>query len=216
MTLGQIYSELASILDDPNFGYFTKPQLNRFVNNAQRELQKLLLQSGNSWYNIVKTRTTVTNQADYILPYNFLKLNRLELVQNPGLNESRQQIEGITLNQKDYFPLYGQSQAYYLSRASVILVPIPQSTSFTLRINYSYRVADITDEGQIPDSPPEYHELIVIIAAVDCLLKDGRDASLLEKKRGEWIERMKRDADERTQDAPRMIRSTGDDMGSLW
>lgn len=218
MTLGQMYLDLSYTLDDPNFGYFKKPQLLRFLNNAQRELQKLLLQSGNSWYNIEKTKPTVTNQAAYSLPYNFLKLNRLEMVQNPGVNETRMQLSFITMNQKDYFPNYGQPNAYYLSRTDLVLVPIPQNSIFTLRLNYSYRVADMSgDESETPDVPEEYHELLVLFAAVDCMLKDGRDASLLEKKRDEWVLRMRRDADERTQDSPRMVRVTdGDNMVGPW
>ena len=218
MTLGEMYTELASLLDDVNFGYFTKPQLLRFLNNSQRELQKLLLQSGNSWYNFEKTKPTVTNQAEYSLPYNFLKLNRLELVQNPGLNETWQKIEAITLNQKDYFPKAGMPQAYYLSRTNLVLCPAPNNAVYTLRLNYSYRVADmIADESVVPDVPEEYHELLVLFAVVDCLIKDGRDASLLEKKRDEWVLRMRRDADERLQDGPRMVRMTdGDSLGGPW
>jgi len=61
---------------------------------------------------------------------------------------------------------------------------------------------------ETPDIPAEYHQAPAIWAAVDCLLKDGRDPSTLLIKKQEYLSLFKQHADERTVDKPREVIST--------
>ena len=80
MNRGEIRDLCLYWLDDLQGAYFTPTQMNVFINNAQREVQKQLIQAFEDYYLKVVQTTTVANQADYILPQDFLKLRRLEIV----------------------------------------------------------------------------------------------------------------------------------------
>jgi len=71
--LGQLRTLALSWLDDPNGEYFTTAQMNVFLNNAQRELQKRLIDKGENYYVIRMTGTMVVGEDTYTLPTDFKK-----------------------------------------------------------------------------------------------------------------------------------------------
>lgn len=212
MTFLELQQLTSYWLDDLNFGYFTQTQVKRWLNNAQQEAQKILIQSSENWFLDCVTTTCVANQPNYALPDDFLKLNRLQVVENPGTSsEDRTQIFGVVLSQDK---LLTQSPAfpaaYYLKSNQLILVPVPDST-YTLRMDYTFRLADMVLDGDVSDIPEQYHEYIALLAAISGFLKDDRNpSSLLAKK--QWYEELfKRDSEDRKVDAPREVISTKDD-----
>lgn len=220
MTFLELRQLVSFWVDDLNFGYFTVPQVSRFLNNAQRELQKLLLNAGQNFYIKPVQTTTVINQYDYVLPTDFEKLHRLEMVIT-GIppNEAIQPMTSITLNQKDFFGAGPSTPtAYYLKTNRLSLLPCPQS-ALVLRMYYSPRVADMINDYDVPSAPEQYHEYIAVLAAYDCLLKDGRDPSTLETKIKYYENMLKMDAQERLLDSSKFIVDTGSseiNNGFLW
>lgn len=216
MTLAQIRTLVLSFLDDVDAGYFTNPQTLVFINNAQREVQKTLGQAFEG-YNIKKVKTTmVVGQKEYALPSDFKRLHRLETVlSGTPPNEALRRLDKITRNQQDAFPTsYGASTAYFFQGNYIVLCPAPD-TALVLRLEYEYLVADLSSDSDTPDLPVQFHEMIAIMAARDGLIKDGRDASLMQKKIDEFKELMKQDAEQRNVDQPRSINSTrGDDFSA--
>ncbi len=212
MTFLELRQLVSYWLDDLQLAYFTEPQVNRFLNNAQRELQKKLLNAGQNYYLVPVQTTTVINQSDYVLPDDFEKLNRLELITagtappNEGINP----ISSVTLNQKDMVSnIPGTSCAYYLKKNRLVLIPAPNQ-ALTLRMYYSPRVDDMSLDTDVPDAPEQYHEYIALLAAYDGLLKDGRDPSTLATKIAYYEKMLSDDAQERQIDGPRMIVQSGD------
>lgn len=215
MTFLQLQQLVSYYLDDLNFGYFTPTQVKLWLNNAQKEVQKRLLQAGQNYYVECVQTTLVYGQKTYALPDNFKELNRLEIVtQNLGsLNETTTPVLPITLNQVDLTStLAGVPQFYYIKRNNLVLVPVPNVT-YPLRLNYSYAVGDMLNDSDTPDVPEQYHELIALIAAEDGFLKDGRASELLTKRLAEFKLDMDRDAAERNVDVPRRVVETGADSG---
>lgn len=214
MTFFELKALVSYWLDDLQFGYFTEPQVERFLNNAQKEAQKLLVLAGENYYVGCPVETqTVVGQSDYVLPNDFLKVNRLEIVESG--NDTRV-IAPITLNQQDFLPKdNAASEAYYLRKGRLILVPPPDSIK-TLRLWYSYRVADMVADTEIPDVPEEYHEFLAVLAAYDGLLKDGRPVEAMLEKRRYYEDMMKRAANERTVDRPRRVVITDMGYGSAY
>lgn len=193
-------------LDDLSGGYFTATQVNLWLNNAQRECQKQLLQAGENYYLTTVETSTVANQADYVLPSDFLKLHRLELVlSGTGVNEDKLQLRSITLNQQDVFPTgTGTPECYALKKNRLTLFSTPDSAK-TLRLYYSYRVTDMTNDTDVPDVPEEFEEFLPILAAIDGLIKDNRSSPTLAAKYQMYLERFKQMAEDRKQDRSRHI-----------
>lgn len=209
MTFGELKALVSYWVDDLEFGYFTEVQVGDFINNALREIQKYLVLAGENYYLRCVETEIVSNQADYVLPQDFLKLNRLEIA-HPG-QDIPSDVNSITLNQKSLIAVGpGEPNSYYLKKGRVVLVPKPNSLKRTLRLFYTYRIPELVEDAEVPDLPAEYHEAPAIFAAYDCMLKDGRDPSTLLVKKNEYISLMKKAADERTVDQPREVVVTSD------
>jgi hypothetical protein len=214
MNLSDLQQLTLSWLDDPNATYFTLPQVNRWLNNAQKEVQKHLVQAGQMFYLKPVQTNTIYGQADYVLPIGFLKLHRLEIVISGAPPfESTVPLSYVTLNQQDLVPpQIGQPQFYHIKRNRLTLFPAPDSI-LPLRLYYSYQVTDLVNQTDVPDCPDHYQEFIAVLATIDGLLKDQRDPTPMLGKRAYYENLLKQDAQERHQDAPRSIVQTGEGAG---
>src|SRR5882724_8386671 len=97
MQFSDLQNLVAYTLDDLQFGYFTSTQVKVWLNNAQRETQKRLMKAGNNRYTIPVQTTLVVNQNDYVLPADFKKLHKLEIIiSGTAPNESTYPIQPIT------------------------------------------------------------------------------------------------------------------------
>lgn len=209
MTLADLRTLVSTWVDDPNNGYFTVSILNVFINNAQREAQKRLLEAGQNFYTKTQYAATVQFQQEYSLPSDFIKLQRFYLVvSGTPPNESQQTLEYITEGESDLIPPgQGLPSAYNIRKSSFLLYPIPDNV-YTMRMDYAGLVTDMVSSSDVPDVPTQFQEYIAVLATVDCLLRDGRDASQFMEKKKFYEELMKQNAQERNEDAPRHIRQT--------
>lgn len=212
MNFSQLKTLTAGWLDDLSFGYFTESQVETWLNNALFTVQKRLLKAGQNYYMKPVETTTVVNQAEYVLPDDFWKLHRLEIVTSGTWpNEHVSQILPVTPNQVDGGRgRTGTPTAYYIKRNRLVLYPTPD-TAKTLRLYYSYRVSSMVEDTDIPDAPEHYHELIPIEAVIDGFIKDDRQPALLLAKKAQYEKEMDQSAIERNEDEARSVLSTGDD-----
>lgn len=216
MTLLQLRTLTLQWLDDVNAGYFTAPTVNTWINNAQKEAQKRLLKAGQNYYLRCKETTLVVNQAEYVLPADFRKLHRIEvIISNYGTTgESKQMILPITLNQQDLVLTGpGTVQFYVLKKNRIKFFPFPD-LALKIRLFYSYMVPDMILDTEEPDVPEAYHEYLALLAAQDGFLKDGRVPDLISKRIAEYQIQLDSDANERLVDMPRSIVETGNDYNS--
>lgn len=206
MTFSDLQNSVAYYLDDLNFGYFTATQVKVWINNAQRAVQKQLIKAGQNYYVRCGQTSLVVNQREYVLPDDFLKLHRLEIVMSGSSpNETTSVVAPITTNQQDLMTSgTGTPLAYSIRKNRLVLYPAPDAI-LTMRMQYSYEVTDMTLDSDQPDVPDQYHELIALTAAEDGFIKDGRSSDLLAKKLAEKRAELDSDAAERNQDTPRSV-----------
>lgn len=210
MTFAELRQYVWNILDDVDGGYFTASQVNGWLNNAQKEVQKILNQAFEG-FTIKKVQTTlVVGQREYALPSDFKRLHRLELVlagTDPS-NENIQRVSKLTRNQQDLvYNQQGTSLGYYFRGNYVVLVPAPDQ-ALTMRMEYEYLLSDMSNDSDTPDLPEQYHEFIALYAARKGFLKDGRDMGPVQKEIDEFETNMKRDAEQRNADEPRTVVQT--------
>lgn len=199
-------------------GYFTPIQVNRFINNAQKKVQKELLQAGQMYYEKTVETTTVINQQDYVVPTDFVKLNRLEIVlSGTPPNEDKVQLSPITMNQQNFNTTQtGTPSVYFLKKTRLSLLPVSNNT-LTLRLYYEYRIADMTSDSDTPDIPEDYHEYLALTAARDCFIKDDRTPQTILDKIAEYKVDLKQLSDDRLIDSSRRVKVTTDDgYGNLF
>lgn len=221
MTRGEIKALARTWLDDLSGGYFTDTIMDRFINQAQRECQKLLLQAGEDFYTICVYTTTVVDQRDYALPSDFVKLMRLERVtQGSGDTAATVRLWPLERNEIDVADYNAQSDStglpwnYVINKASFSLYPVPNAAK-TIKLWYAPRVADMDDDADIPDVPEDYHEYLAILAARDGFLRDGRPLTPIESKLAYYEKMMEESSENRNVDSPRMVNATPEGFGAL-
>jgi len=201
MTLGELQTYVSYLVDDLDFGYFTKPQLTRFLNQSLRETQKLLCLAGENYYVKLSRRLQVANQRDYKLPCNTLYIHRLELWNSGSspTNPDRKVLGQVTLNQQTAFSTFGEPVAFYLEKDYLILSPAPQNANNYIYLWHSPLVAEMVSESEEPDLPEEFHEYLAHKAAALCFVKDERAMSNISPLVQETEDRLKAAAKERLQ-----------------
>lgn len=201
-----------SWLDDLNGTYFTSAQMNVFLNNAQREVQKQLIQAGENWYLTRASTTCVLNKDTYALPTDFLTVNKFEvLISGTAQNEVRQIISPATLVQIERMSMTTGTPAFHVVKKNCIMIrPIPDQ-AYTLYLDYAPLVPDMTTDNSLPDVPTKYQEYIAVLATSDGFLKDQRDPSMITEKKNFYLSMMKQDMQQRKVDAPRQVLMLDDD-----
>lgn len=210
MTFLDLQNQVAYILDDLNFGYFTQTQVQFWINNAHREVQKKLLQSPGNWYVQMYQTLTVANQNFYASPSDFLKLNRMELVTaGTPPNETKVPLEPMTINDQDKLPPgVGTPCSHYMIQNIFGLYPAPDTAGQILRIFYTPLVQNMVSPTDVPNCPTQYQELIGLLAAKDGFVKDQRDPATLNEKIAYYDVLMKQDAEQRSVERGRVINVT--------
>ena len=216
MTFLELRQLVLSATDDLSGGYFTTTQVNRFLNNGLRELQKKLILCYENFYVKCVRATLTTGDGCYYLPEDFLQMNRFDVILsgNTPSTESRETLMPLTLMEArliNFGP--GQSKGYFLKKDKFQLMPVPDE-DYEIEMLYSYRVTEMTNDNDTPDAPEEWHEYIAISAIIDCFIKDreGAPATLLEKKK-QYDELLQAMGNERTVDAPRKVVLTEESPG---
>lgn len=202
-------NSVAYWLDDLQFAYFTKPQVKLWLNNAQKEVQRLLVQAGEDYYMTSVQAATVANQRNYVTPSDMLQTHRFEIKKSGTFpNEVKRTIYPITPQQQDLLPKSpGAPEGYYMQGGQFILCPTPDIV-YTMILHYSYLVADMVNDTDTPDVPEAYHELIPLLAVKDGFIKDNREHAGVDRKIDQYILSIKRDAENRNLDGGRMIVET--------
>lgn len=224
MNFGELKQYTLGLLDDPQGTYFNPPAtpyLDKYLNNAAKETQKLLNMSGNNFYLRCLTTPLINGQQDYILPMDFVDLNRLDVIlQGSPPNQVFTPLSSITVNQIDLIITGpGQPSYYYLKQDRIVLWPTPAiSGTMLLRLFYSYELGEMVNDSDIPNIPEYYHEFIGVLAAIDGFMRDGRDPSSLILKRAYYENMLKAETNERLKDSPRGIVQTDASYGtsSYW
>lgn len=215
MTRAELKTLMLSWVDDPNAGYFTEANLNAWLNNAQKHVQRQLIQSGELWYAQEVQTTLVVNTGEYALPTDYLRLHRMQLILNGTYpNENRTTLDPVTpMQAAGWNSGTGQPTNYYMKKASFVLLKVPDQ-AYTLAMLYSYLIEDMDSDADVPDVPVQYHEYLAVVATIDAFLKDQRDVTNLLVKRDYYETLMKQDAQNRNVDKPREVVVTQPDV--MW
>jgi hypothetical protein len=221
MNRGEIKDLALVWLDDVDQGYYTDTIMDRFINQAQREVQKKLLKAGDDYYTICVETSTVANQRDYQLPTDFFQLMRIErITQGSGDTATTERIYPITRNEVDVAGYNTTGSAgqglpfnYVINKNTFSLYPVPSSV-VTLRLWYAPRVADMSLDADTPDVPADWHEYIAILAARDGFLRDDRSLGPIESKLLYYEKMLDETAESRSVDSPRMVVATPDGFGA--
>lgn len=225
MNVAQIQSLMLTWLDDQSAGYFTPANTLVWIQMAHRQVQLQLLQAGQNWYMKPVESYTVSGQADYLWPTDFLQEHRIEIVvSGTGSNEERQPLIPITTNMQDRVQLRaGTPTNYYIKKDRFTLMPTPDSSgpgpsgAYLIRLYYSPMVVDLSLTTDVPDVPEQFMEYVALLAAYNGFIQDDRAPANLVGKIAQYETLLKQMAQDRTTDISRQVVETQDyDTGTFW
>ncbi len=208
MTKAQIREMTLQLLDDTLGLYFNAAFMDNALNRSQEEVQKHLIMAGELYYLKQVQALTVQNQQDYIWPTDLLKINRIEIVTG-GVSptEILREITPITLNQMNRFGQQaGEPANYVLKQDRFSFYPIPETPNQTINLYYSYKIADLTSDSQVPDIPEIYHKVIAAYAARMGKVKDDSDMTNVLQLIAPFEKEMNELAQDRQYQQPRMVK----------
>lgn len=207
MTRAELKAYCLQLLNDPLGGFFDDTFMYPALNRAQEEVQKQLIDGTGELYYLKTVQTPlVVNQADYIWPSDLLKIHRLAIIlSGVAPNQIIQPIMPMTLNQIGYFGSQtGTPSNYILKQDRFTLCPTPDNTQDIL-LYYSYKIADLTSDSQVPDIPEEYQKMIAVYAAIEGKVKDESNPSNLLALTAKFEKNMREMATDRQYQTPRMV-----------
>lgn len=217
MLRSQVKQLVLSWLDDEQSTYFTDANLNLWINQAQKQVQLILLQAGHNWYMKPVETTLVIAQSDYVLPSDNIEVHRAEVVlSGTGTNENRQPIIEITTNQQDFIGVQsGTPTNYYIKKDRITLLPTPDQ-ALTMRLYYSPIVSDLGSDSDALDVPDEFTEYACILTAYNGFIKDDRAPNNLVLKKQEFEALLKQMAVDRVTEKSRQVVQVTDWAGGLF
>lgn len=217
MTRLQLENLVAQWLNDPNKTYYSASSIQTRLNLAQRTLQTMLVDAYQDFYTICVATSTVVNQSRYKIPSDLRKIRRIELLlSGSGDTGKYQKVEPADLNNKDLLPSgAGTPTIYYLLKNYIYLKSAPSQT-WTMHMDYIYRVADIAADADSPDIPEDYHEFLAILAVRADLIQDNRNVAQLLELKKDYEMRIERDTNTRKADGARMINPSADGFSRAW
>lgn len=210
MNFADCQQYVVDLLDDMQFGYFTRPQVKQWLNFAQREVQRMLLQANQNYYVICSQTTLVVGQPDYGLPSGFLKTHQGRVITGGNYpNESYVDLAPVTIQQAaQVVQQNGCPSGYFITRNKMFF-DRPPDQPYLFKLRWSYLVADMVLDSEVPDVPEQYVELVPMLAIKLGFLKDRRTPSDIDEKIKLLTLSMAKDATNRQQDTPRRVRTYG-------
>lgn len=211
MTRAEMRTLISQWIDDPDNGYFTTTTLNTFINNALYEVQKRLIMAGENYYITCVTTPTVQNQAEYELPEDFWGARRIRIITSgSGATAQKYDLEPISLGQSSSFPNTGAPSCFYIKKDNLVLVPAPDTNTYTIELEYAYTIPLMSNDNDTPDVPAFFQEYVALLAAYNCFIKDDRVPSILETKKEQYERQLDEAAENRVMAKARSIVVTAD------
>ncbi len=214
MNFGEMKDYVATQLDDLNMGYFTPAILSKYINNAQYEVHKLCTLSGEGYFSVQVCTELVQSQRDYVLPSDFFKLEKIEVITSgTAPNEVTSVLYETTPMQVNYVGVQtGTPSCYYFKNSRLSLFPAPDASASgkQLRMLYTPKPVPMTADSEVSVIPVEYHEFVCVLAVIDGLLRDGRESGPYGEKKKDYEEKLKRAAVQRSIAQSRQVISAPD------
>jgi len=214
MTFLELRVRVSTWLKDKNNGFHTVADVNSYINDAVREVHKILVNSAQNFYFKCGKAALAPGSCEYFLPSDLVKVDRVEVIlSTSGGVDTTRVLAPITLNEQDNVGQgTGVPETYVLMGDKIRFFPIPNGTE-SFKITYTHRIADMTLDSQTPPVPEEFQEMIALLATKSGLITDGESNPRLDDKIEMYMKTLKQAAASRVRQAGRRIVMSGDADG---
>lgn len=169
MTLANLRSTLRRHIDDRNSERFTDAELLEELNNAQRDVQLIVNQADEGFFSACQSYSVVasTDSYEFSLPTNLMKVILAERettgvpIPAEWVDFRRRHVDSWN---SDALDQNAQETPRCYLRGNKVGVVAP-SVSYTLRVWYTYAIADLANDSDESEIPAEHRDLLTLQAA---------------------------------------------------
>lgn len=201
---------------DGTSSFFADSALVNYFNQAQREIQSVIVQAYENYFVTHSDINIVAGTDEYALHSQVMKIVRVEYIGDNNIN-SPEEIYPITFNEKEYYhnanldvTALGTVQAYALKDKSFVLRPRPEVTqNCAVRYYFIKVLSDLTASGAISEIPIQFHEVLGLGITVRAMIQqEGTTDSytVINNRYREMIENIKLWAENYQVQRPRSVR----------
>lgn len=197
MNLSQMRQMSRDLLNEATAGFWTDPQLNRYLNTAHQRLNSIISTLREDYFTVSATFTTVVGTKSYAWPTDCVYIRRIEII-DPADPSSIIKVDELKFPRTEaggdwLFTAPGQPLRYIIRGRQFDLWPIPDAI-YTMRIYYAQLPPDIVNDIDVPTSPLDFHDMIVFYACALAMkqneVEDGGFMGLFKERRAELIQEM--------------------------
>jgi hypothetical protein len=165
-----------------NSAFVTDTELDKYINDALKELFELLVVTyGQEYFYTVTTFNTISGRQSYEMPDDAFKLLRVDVKTSDGYEPLRPwKFPATTLGATTTARRRpGRLPRYRWLGSELSFEPEPEGTHW-FRVHYVPRPSRLDDDtDELPRSLDDWAEFIVLKAGIKCLAKEESDASEL-------------------------------------
>jgi hypothetical protein len=200
-TRAQLVSSLLVRGQYENSTDITPAVAGELINDAIEESYNEIVKRWDDYYiKLGATFTTVSGTDTYALASDFYKFRKLEILMSGVATDPAarwQRLYPVSVDDTHRHRIVGHKRyRYRLANGAVILVPVPATTVETLRIFYIPLAPQlISDSDPITFDTPIEQKLVLMNALRDCLDREDRDTSQIERKIGALYEQLRSSSD---------------------
>ena len=221
MTLLDVVDAARALLNEPlnsartfpdnTSSFWTDGQLTTYHNLVQQEVQQTIIQADEDFFVTQTFLGISSNQSDYSLPSTFIKMRLVEDARN---SSAPIEIYPVAMNQRGMLAPGSFRQnssdyrggAYYLRGAQIVLTDTPTFTNASaIRLNYIYRLTDITASSATSEIPAEHHRLLVWGVVRLALFQQQADTSLADREFEKHMSRLRQEIESRQTQRARRV-----------
>lgn len=180
-----------------------------FINEAVAETYDLLVQRWADYYVTRVTLATVAGADQIVLPTDFYKLRKLEIVDSSAPSGYRA-LRPIDLAESHALgsTVVAKRYRYRLEAGNLVLMPTPNAVE-SLRMFYIPYVQPFTDDADTFDGINGYEELVIQFALLRCKMREELPTADIEREIARLTMRVRSAGDGRDATEPLMYNPFG-------
>lgn len=209
-TLAELRTQIRERTDQTDSTFIEDAELNRFINQSQKELYDLLVSSNEDYYTNDPVSFTVASGSDtFSLPADFYKLRGVDISLNGNADEFTtvrpfEFGERNRANTSLVRHIYGRSTVRYRLRQNKLAFVPKDKAPGEYRLWYIPRAPDLVNDTDTFDGINGWEEYIIVDASIKIMQKEESDASIFLAQKAELRQRIEALA-ERDQGFPEKI-----------
>jgi hypothetical protein len=199
VTMGDLVTQVRQRADMENSQFVSSAELYGYINSAAQDLYDILTYKMEDYYTISASVVTDGVGDTFALPSNFYKLVGVDY----SLAGMIQPMEKFNFQDRNNYRYNAQLLRYRIIKDSIVFKPTPSAQTITIWYVPAFTKMDEAEDTF--DGINGWEDLVVVDAAIKCLMKEESDVSGLLAEKAQLMDRIEKVANNRDMGKPEVV-----------